>query len=98
VTLGNNNLSSQRGELYLVGIQFRTLFISIKEIDEERATHRWAREVAQVRVLEITKGPKKRHFLHFYGRVGALDLSLQHIPRRVGRNSYLIILHKGETC
>ncbi len=55
-------------------------------------------EVAQIRVLEITKGPKKMHFLLFYGRVGALDLSLQHIPRRAGSNSYLIILHKGGTC
>ncbi len=34
----------------------------------------------------------------FNGRVGALDLSLQHILRRVGSNSYLVILHKGGTC
>jgi hypothetical protein len=27
-----------------------------------------------------------------------LDLSLQHILRRVGSNSYFIILHKGGTC
>ncbi len=85
-------------KLYLVGIQFRTLFVSIREIDEERAIHRWAGEVAQVKVLEITKGSKKMHFLLFYGRVGALDFSLQHILKRVGSNSYFIILHKGGTC
>jgi hypothetical protein len=86
------------GEIILVGIQFRTLFLSIREIDEKKATHRWVGEVAQIRVFEITKGPMKMHFLLFYGRLGALDLSLQHIPRRVGINSYLAILHKGRTC
>jgi hypothetical protein len=85
-------------KLYSIGIQFRTLFLSTGEIDEERATHRWAGEVAQVRVLEITKGLKKLHLLLFYGQVGALDLSLQHIPRKARSNSYLIILHKGGTC
>jgi hypothetical protein len=85
-------------KLYLVRIQFRTLFLSIREIDEEKATHKWAGEVAQIRVLEITKGPKKMHFLLFYGRLGALHLSLQHILKRVGINSYLAILHKGGTC
>jgi hypothetical protein len=55
-------------------------------------------EVAQIKVLEINKGPKKMHFFLFYGRVEALDLSLQDIPRRVRNNSYLVILHKGGTC
>jgi len=85
-------------KLYFVGIQFRTLFLSIREIDEKKATHRWVGEATQIRVFETTKGPKKMHFLLFYGRLGALDLSLQHIPRRVGINSYLAILPKGGTC
>jgi hypothetical protein len=56
-------------KLYSIGIQSKTLFLSTGEIDEERATHRWVGDVAQVRVLEMTKGPKKMHFFFFYGFV-----------------------------
>jgi hypothetical protein len=57
-----------------MGAQSKTLTLLRDERMEGRLLKDCEGVMAQVRVVEVTKGPKKLHFLMLYGIVGPLEL------------------------
>jgi len=64
---------SKEVKLYSIWIQSKTLTLLRNESKEEGLLKDCDGVVAQVRLVEVTKGPKKLHFLMFCGNVGALE-------------------------
>ncbi len=60
--------------MYSIGAQSKTLTFLGDEGMEEGLLKDCEGVMAQVRVVEVTKGPKKLHFLMFYGTMRALEL------------------------
>ncbi len=76
--------------MYSIGAQSKTLTLLGDEGVEEGLLKDCDGVMAQVRVVEVTKGPKKLHFLMLYGIVGLLELDPKASSWK-GRELYFLI-------
>lgn len=84
--------------MYSIGAQSKTLTLLGDEGMEEGLLKDCEGVMAQVRVVKVTKGPKKLLFLMSYGTMGPLELDINASSWKGRELFFLITLLLGGKC
>lgn len=84
--------------MYSIGAQSKTLTLLGDEGVEEGLLKDCEGVMAQVRVVKVTKGPKKLLFLMLYGTMGPLELDIKASSWKGKELYFLITLLLGGKC